>query len=324
MGKRNAFEPDAAASRAKDKSRNTATNVVAKNPFERRFVKAKHAVINRKNTHEQQAPNGQLRSQANEVRKATLLVDHQNRFKANSFEDRRFGEKEGMSQEDKMLLRFQKERMAAFRKESKFQLSDEGFTHNGLPLDLQQKFQAPREDEEHDEDTAFNKQLTNQYNFGGGAGDEEENRHKTKKEVMQEVIAKSKFYKAERQKEQQQQNDLLEQLDEDFSSIRDLLGGQQAESKYVPPKADEFDKLTKELGFDLRAKVRAHARACTLARDTDGRAKVGERLKTPEEIATAEVDSLKRLEARLLIAQSHVAACVFYHLGINRHSGCGE
>ena len=135
--KRKAVEPGSNAAVA-GKAGKAGKAKLAENPFERRVVRSKHKVVNRPQTHLQQTAVGESRSAAENSRKTTLLVDLHKRQKANDFDDRRFGEKEGLSQEDKMLARFQRERMAKFRKQSKFILSDnEGFTHRGLPLDLE-------------------------------------------------------------------------------------------------------------------------------------------------------------------------------------------
>lgn len=72
-----------------------------------------------------------------ERRKKTLLVEYKNMGKNNAFVDRRFGEHtEGLSEEDKALLRLQRQRLKD-SKTSKFALVDgeeEGLTHMGASL----------------------------------------------------------------------------------------------------------------------------------------------------------------------------------------------
>lgn len=119
----------------------------------------------------------QVRSEAVERRKKSLLVEYKNLGKSNAFLDKRFGEKDAnLDEEEKALMRFQKQRLKQL-KSSKFSLSEpaaqegddgdeEGLTHLGMALadidDLGIKGYDSEDLEEIDAD------LTARLNFGGG------------------------------------------------------------------------------------------------------------------------------------------------------------
>ena len=76
------------------------------------------------------------RSEAWETRKKTLGVEARQDGKSNSFLDRRFGEQDDVTEEDKMLMRFQRERMARIKKGA-FDLDEDEediLTHKGQLL----------------------------------------------------------------------------------------------------------------------------------------------------------------------------------------------
>ncbi|KAH9309726.1 hypothetical protein KI387_037637, partial [Taxus chinensis] len=89
-------------------------------------------------------------------RKKTLLQEYKQSGKANMFLDRRFGENDDcLGDEDKAIIRFQRERQARVVKQSKYALSDgddDILTHHGAALSTLDDF----EDEiaEDDEDGA--------------------------------------------------------------------------------------------------------------------------------------------------------------------------
>jgi len=137
---------------------------------------------------------------------------------------------EDLPEEDKMLMRFQKERMARVKKGT-FTIDDEDddiLTHKGMSLGSMTKIEM--DDFSSDDDAGVSAKDTSSFNFGGGFvqafdDDEEqgEQRRKTKKEVMEEIIAKSKMYKAERRKAKAEDDEILDELNEKFNSLEGML-----------------------------------------------------------------------------------------------------
>ncbi|KAG5095713.1 hypothetical protein JHK84_051301 [Glycine max] len=141
------------------------------------------------------------------------------------------------------------------------------------------------------------------------ADDGEENRHKSKKEVMEEIISKSKFYKAQKAKDKEENENLVEELDKDFTSLvqseallsltepnkmnalkalvnksisndqsnKDHMSATRTMDNSVQEKPDDYDKLVKQMGLEMRARP-------------------SDRTKTPEEIAQEEKERLEQLE----------------------------
>jgi len=264
---------------------------------------------------------GASRSKSIEARKATILEEYKQLDKSNTFLDRRFGEHDkSLDEEDKMLRRFQKERQVRSRKGEKFNLEDNSLklTHLGHSLDDADELPDPRIAQEFDVGGDLDAELVSAFNFGGGRdsevrlsqvgdkrplaegetdqSDPSQERKKTKKEVMEEIIAKSKLFKAERAREKEEDEQLVEQLDEEFQSMRKELSfakepqpikGVPARSSTGPvvplkPKQDDdYERLVRQLGLDIRARP-------------------SDKLKSPEEVARMEKERLERLErARL-------------------------
>jgi nucleolar protein 14 len=129
LGKRTADGPKAArAERAPEKP---------VNPFERKPSSKKHDVLGRVRGDKAAAKSvAKARSEAWETRKKTLGVEARQDGKSNSFLDRRFGEQDDVTEEDKMLMRFQRERMARIKKGA-FDLDEDEediLTHKGQLL----------------------------------------------------------------------------------------------------------------------------------------------------------------------------------------------
>eukprot|EP00961_Rhodomonas_salina_P100842 1357007-Rhodomonas_salina.1 len=107
----------------------------AVNPFERKPVSKKHAVLGRVKGAKAEAKSvTKARSEAVAARRKTLLVEAKQDGRANKFVDRRFGEDEDVPEEDKILMRFQRERMAKMKKGSVFNIDEEEedeLTHKG-------------------------------------------------------------------------------------------------------------------------------------------------------------------------------------------------
>ncbi|XP_024521488.1 nucleolar protein 14-like [Selaginella moellendorffii] len=257
---------------------------------------------------------GELRSRGIEKRKKTILREYKLRHKSNAFVDRRFGENdEEMSEDEKAIMRFQRERLAQLQRKSKFALPDaeeeeeeEGdlLTHKGAALSTLDDFNEDvslDDEEELPQVAGAQKEL----NFGGGFTDADPARKekRSKKEIMEEVIAKSKHFKAVKAKEKEDDLDLREKLDSDFkvlaetpallslmrpkkiNTLKALLAkgsiknDKASDADTEKEKPDDYDKLMKEMAFEIRAQA-------------------SERLKTSEEIAKEEKERLEELEKK--------------------------
>ncbi|MGB1592417.1 MAG: Myb-like DNA-binding domain-containing protein, partial [Promethearchaeia archaeon] len=297
------------------------------NPFERKPASKKHDVLGRVRGQKAAAKSVAVaRSEAWAERKRTLGIAARQEGKSNAFVDRRFGEQEeGVSEEDKMLMRFQRERMARVKKGA-FNIDDEEediLTHKGMSIGAMTKIDM--DDFSSDEDTGVSAADTKQFNFGGGfvqAFDDEEEataeRRKTKKEVMEEIIAKSKLYKAQRRKEKHEDEYILDDLNSKFDDLSGLLAqhrrptnadkkaerdvrhatdGEDAEgdaaehglSKKQLRQKRKAEEMEERLEVDEYDKL-----AADLA--TDMKARAADRLKSAEELAKEEHDRLVAAE----------------------------
>ncbi|SCU92669.1 LANO_0E01706g1_1 [Lachancea nothofagi CBS 11611] len=232
----------------------------------------------------------QQRLQAHEARS-------RNKNKLGGVLDRRFGERnKDMTQEDKMLERFTRERQSqSSTKKSLFNLEDDddegGFggsaadddlyggslTHYGKSLALEDDFE--------DGDLGL-QDFKRDAPFDSTQELDQPARKKTKAEVMKEVIAKSKFYKQERQKTQEKLQDDIQDVDQDFDDIMSELNAVPKRSKQFAAQEKsntdrEYDTKVRELGLDKRAAP-------------------ADRTKTQEEIEKENTEKRQKLEqARL-------------------------
>lgn len=281
---------------------------------------------------------GKARQMAVERRKKTLLVEYNASKKDNVFKDRRFGEDDpSLSLEEKMLLRFQKERQKRARKSGagRFNLEhddedddDDNYggltlTHKGKALggagedDYQDKDGLASSDEE-DGGHGLNKEIVKELHFGGsGPGDrkrpspaDEEGHYgpgaakKTRAELMEEIIAKSKMHKATKAKQKDAQEVALTQLDDQF---QELLGDLEFRDKYKSKKDEQArdarereEKKAAAASALLLDEGKDYDELMNTIRDERFAAKAQDRTKTPEEIAREEKERLKRLEAARL------------------------
>jgi len=289
--------------------------------------KAKFTVLN-KRAKGQVRNVGKARQMAVERRKKTLLVEYRASKKDNVFKDRRFGEDDPtLSLEEKMLLRFQKERQKRARRSGagRFNLEQEEeneddnyggltLTHKGKALtaedDYQDKDGVASSDDE-DKKRGLNKEIVKELHFGGTRigdrkrplpGDEEGHygpsaAKKSRAELMEEIIAKSKMHKAAKAKLKDAQELVLSQLDESF---KDLVGDLEFRDKFKS-KREEQAKTSR--GGDLAtsglllADNQDYDELVTAIRGESFAAKARDRTKTPEEEAREEREKLERLEA---------------------------
>lgn len=184
--------------------------------------------------------------------------------------DRRFGENSGLSQEEKMLQRFVKERESQ-SKRNKFSLeSDEEMddddeevdftlTHSGKVLADEDRMQVDQPEEEEEEEVP--------------------GRKKSKAEVMKEIMAKSKFHKAERQKLFNKTQTEIENLDDNFQDIWSEIGATQGNQQFKEKKPEDisYDEKVRGLVYDKRAVP-------------------ADKTKTEEEIQKEYNDKIKKLE----------------------------
>ncbi|CAH2299683.1 nucleolar 14 [Pelobates cultripes] len=196
-----------------------------------------------------------------------------------------------------MLKRFALERQRNVEKQNMFNLNEEEeLTHYGQSLAAIEKLDdAVESDSDTEERGALSAELTAAH-FGGGGGllrkkapseqkDEELEKPKTRKELIEELIAKSKLEKRERQNQKEKTLELTEKLDSDWRKIQALLAHKTPKSErnaeVEKPKPDEYDKIVRELGFEMKAQP-------------------SERLKSEEELAKEEQERLQNLEAARL------------------------
>uniref|UniRef100_A0A8C5LTP8 NOP14 nucleolar protein n=1 Tax=Leptobrachium leishanense TaxID=445787 RepID=A0A8C5LTP8_9ANUR len=270
---------------------------VKNNPFEVKINKQKFNVLGKKTKHDVGLP-GVSKSKALKKRKETLLQEYQRRGKSSLFTDKRFGEYDRkLTPEEKMMRRFALERQRNVEKQTVYNLNaEEELTHYGQSLAALERLTDTLEsDSDTEERGALSAELTAAH-FGGGGGllrkkapseqkDEELEKPKTRKELIEELIAKSKLEKRERQTQKEKTLELTDKLDSDWKAIQTLLAHKtpraERKTEAEKPKPDEYDKIVRELGFEMKAQP-------------------SERLKSEEELAKEEQERLQKLEAERL------------------------
>ncbi|PIA43330.1 hypothetical protein AQUCO_01900002v1 [Aquilegia coerulea] len=287
-------------------------------PFETIWSRKKFNILGKKRKGEDKR-SGLSRFRAIEKRKGTLLKEYEQSGKSSVFLDKRIGEQnESLAEFDKAILRSQRARQLKVTKKSKFNLSDgeeDDDIYGSGPFSEKDDFEEELPpDDDADLDEMEMKSALLKHGNGSNINDGIENKQKSKKEVMEEIILKSKFFKAQKAKEKDENEELMEQLDKDFTSLvqsKALLTLTQpskmnalnalvnkASSKEftkkdeitaAPPRKeiskqeqpDDYDKLAKEMVLDMRARP-------------------SDRTKTPEEIAEEEKERLEQLEKERL------------------------
>ncbi|XP_057674973.1 nucleolar protein 14 [Corythoichthys intestinalis] len=268
---------------------------IKNNPFEVKINRKKFDVLGRKGKHDVGLP-GVSRSKAINKRKETLLKEYKQKNKSNKFIDRRIGEYDSkMAPEEKILQRFAMERQRTHDKKDMYNLNEEEeLTHYGQSLSEMDKFtDMVNSDDESDEKGLLSAELTASHFGGGGllrkktsgenADDEGGPKAKSRQELIEELIHKSKQEKRERQVLKEEAQVLTEKLDEEWKSIQAMMvrkkpKGQREQTSEEKPKLDEYDKMVRELGFEMKAQP-------------------SEKMKTSEEIAKEEQAKLQKLEA---------------------------
>ncbi|NWU94782.1 NOP14 protein, partial [Upupa epops] len=262
------------------------------NPFEVKVNRQKFNILGRKSKNDVGLP-GVSRSKAIKKRTQTLLKEYKEREKTNVFKDKRFGEyNTKISPEEKMIKRFTLERQQNYGKKNIYNLNeDEELTHYGQSLaEIEKLNDIVDSDSDTEERGTLSAELTAAH-FGGllrkkassGQQDEAEEKPKSRKELIEEMIAKSKQEKQERQSRRESALELTEKLDKDWKEIQTLIAtktpkSEKKDKEIEKPKPDEYDRIVRELGFEMKAKP-------------------SERLKTEEELAKEEQARLQKLEA---------------------------
>ncbi|QEO23429.1 hypothetical_protein [Candidozyma auris] len=182
--------------------------------------------------------------------KMNYEADKKLRGRAGGLVDRRFGEKnKNLTEEEKMLERFTRERQASSKKnmfslESDDEYDDDGLalTHSGKALSFEQDF------DEGDLGVSDKRYVDED--------SEQPPKKKSKKDVMAEIIAKSKYYKKQRQMEFQKTQDEIMDLDDEFGDVLSEMNKQKAANNAFKQKSQqdiEYDQKIRELTYDRRA-----------------------------------------------------------------------
>ncbi|XP_048318626.2 uncharacterized protein LOC107429082 isoform X1 [Ziziphus jujuba] len=285
------------------------------NPFENIWSRRKFDILGKKRKGEERRL-GVARSRAIDKRKKTLLKEYEQSGKASVFVDKRIGEQnDGLGEFDKAILRSQRQHRVKLSKKSKYNLSDgeedDDYEFEGFgALSERDDFEDEMPPDEDDDGFEAKKTATLQQKFlDRGESEIEENKHKTKKEVMEEIISKSKYFKAQKAKDKEENEQLMEELDNNFSSLvqskavisltepgkmnalkallnknipkenikKDEFSDVQNLQTSNQDKPDSYDKLVKAMSLEMRARP-------------------SDRTKTPEEIAQEERERLEHLE----------------------------
>uniref|UniRef100_A0A0L0NQA2 Nucleolar complex protein 14 n=1 Tax=Candidozyma auris TaxID=498019 RepID=A0A0L0NQA2_CANAR len=207
--------------------------------------------------------------------KMNYEADKKLRGRAGGLVDRRFGEKnKNLTEEEKMLERFTRERQASLKKnmfslESDDEYDDDGLalTHSGKALSFEQDF------DEGDLGVSDKRYVDED--------SEQPPKKKSKKDVMAEIIAKSKYYKKQRQMEFQKTQDEIMDLDDEFGDVLLEMNKQKAANNAFKQKSQqdiEYDQKIRELTYDRRAVP-------------------ADRTKTEEELTAEHEERMKKLEA---------------------------
>ena len=225
------------------------------------------------------------RQKALQKREQQLLPEYKRRDKANVFKDKRLGaagsqsQGSGMTEEEKMLKRFQKERAKQLRKKAKFNMEEhnlmskngdtEMLTHRGSALG--DTTMTDTSHQEYGDDDGIDADVVEQLHFGGG-GEGRRNyddegplnegaaeRKRTHREIMAEVIQKSKEYKEMKRQEKLQHEKQLETLDSQLDEVQNLLQSQQRhtsnDAKPDRLSSSNPDTSTSAAGGKKRARI---------------------------------------------------------------------
>ncbi|EFA74997.1 U3 snoRNP protein [Heterostelium album PN500] len=287
------------------------------NPFDRKTNRVKHSVLGKKVVGTS-GNRGQSRYNDIERRKKTLLVELNQSKKSNQFLDQRIAENDPtMSEEDKMLARYQKEKM----KKNLYNLNDDDdqLIQGGLGDHLADDYVADEDDELREEERMSGGRRRNIYEQDEERDENGEPIKKTREEVFQEIIEKSKAGRAERAKEKMLKEDITRELDQEFDEIRSgsmlMMRGKDDPLLSLFPTSEEEQKRQqqqkeKENNKDQQQKEKEKQQPAQQNEDdfdnlvlemaNEARAKATDRTKTPEEVMKEEKERLDKLEENRL------------------------
>jgi nucleolar protein 14 len=303
------------------------TKPKADNPFDK-FANArkKFDILNRKVKGEDRNV-GRARAKAVDERKKKLLTEFQKNKKTNVMIDKRFGENDPtMSVEEKMFLRFQRERMKKVRNSSIYNLDEDNqefLTHKGSVLGESNIGDTEMFSSDEEESGKIHKDVVNKLHFGGGLvqkkkDDSEEQQEivpvrKGRLEALQEIVMKSKLFKMQKKEAKNEQESERKRLDEAFDELfsTQLLSYDQTKQK----KKFKDEDLARLLSASKEERLKSYenekkpeeedADVDEYDRDMhlmmfEKKVQPTDRTKTAEEIAIEEKDKLQELEkARL-------------------------
>jgi len=328
------------------------------NAFDNLTYRSKHQVL------QVGKPKGKLKrpaaslSHALAQRQQALLEELGKRERpANAFIDERLAEMDQeVDEEDKLLMRFQKERMkrmggsmaTSSSKKRGFSMGEEDddqndedtmqLTHRGQALSTLStgnKVQFDEEEEEEEESEGEHK--------------EGEGKIRSKKEVMQEVMLKSKMFRAERAVLAEEQSHRMEELDQEFDTIRNELQwrGREEREKERRENAEALRKAEKaKLSAGAAAGADADADGDLSMMDPtdefmleakhlglDSRVRPTDRLKSEEELVALEKKRLEKMEKERIKrikgtvddgAVDATTAAASFGLGLGGSAAAGE
>ena len=264
------------------KGRGTSGKSKASNPFETVGNKRKRPVVLNHRVKGAVRDVGRSRAKGDERRKAGLLGELARERRENEFDDKRIGEGEpGLDEDDKMLLRFQRERAARSRggaraRRGAYALDDDGgfgdLTHGGVPLSEG----AIRASEtfffDGDEAGPADRRAEQAAHFGDGA---EDARARTK-DFIGDMIDKTKQEREERKAWGQRLAADLEKMDEGFGDLAKLLDFRDKDKRELDE--DDYEVELRSMAFEKRVQASNPS-------------------VSPEERARARLEDLRRLES---------------------------
>lgn len=214
--------------------------------------------------------------------------------------DRRFGEMDPtMSLEEKMFLRFQKERTRHVRKSSSYNLGDsdnELLTHRGQVLgssNINDAEWVSSDDEDHSLRDAgrLDRDVVNALHFGGGLRpkDGDASARGTKLDALQEIVMKSKLHKMQKREAKEEQETERTKLDRAYEELMgtSLLAFDSRTGSDRRPEGgrysgeDAYDQSLVEMMYEARLPA-------------------SERTKSAEELALEEQRRIEELETQRL------------------------
>lgn len=279
------------------------------NPFELKFNKSKHDILGRKKGAQVGAPTAS-RKRAHEQREKTLGVEYDRKNKISKIVDKRLGERDGKTEEEKGALRFTEERVKNYKRASKFNLTDdilgdeeeEILTHKGKSLSDIEKYDKSMISDSDDDDEPGNlgSHMVKVAHFGGGEKTAEEHvREKiSRDDMISNLIAKTKLARHEKQLQKDELEIMTDNLDSKYAQLMAKM-----KASFRPPgrqkvEKDDYDKL-----------------ASTIKTEADARATPADRKPSEEEEALKEKERLDSLEAArisksnaILNSRSHLSA----------------